>query len=195
MGCNRSKLMEIPWCEPITSFGWSGSLSSCLVGKWTYPWYCLLTYIRANSVWWETEQENDRYHFTPKRWTKYRPRFWTIKRYMNLYTNLRSADTPKKLRSLEKWASPLSTGMQESVCSVPNKWDTDACNLRHWLVRFCFCTRIPSEIRDLYESISMPDSQPLLAGVIQFFMCVGFFHSNSGQCGIFTYLYLLPTYL
>ena len=138
MGCTRSKLMEIPWCEPITSFGWSGSLSSCLVGKRTYPWYCLLTYIRANSVWWETEQENDRYHFTPKRWTKYRPRFWTIKRYMNLYTNLRSADTPKKLRSFEKRASPLSPGTRQCVHLVPKNWDTDACDLRHRLVRFCF---------------------------------------------------------
>ncbi len=36
--------------------------------------------------------------------------------------------------------------------------------MRHGLVLFCFCTRTirtPSEIPDLYESISMPYSQPL----------------------------------
>ncbi len=81
MGCIRSKLAEIPWCEPIKSFGWLGSRSSRLVGERTYPWYCLHTYIRANSVWWETAQENDRYHLTPKQWTTYWPWFWPIKRY------------------------------------------------------------------------------------------------------------------
>ncbi len=34
-------------------------------GKQTYLLYCLRKYIPVNSVWWETEQENDRYHFTP----------------------------------------------------------------------------------------------------------------------------------
>ncbi len=32
MGCTRSQTTEIPWCEPITSFGWLGSQSSRLVG-------------------------------------------------------------------------------------------------------------------------------------------------------------------
>ena len=86
MGCTRSKSTETPWCEPITSFGWLGSQSSRIVGKRTYPWYCLHMYIHANSVWWETARENDRYHFTPKQWTEYRPWFWDtenspIKRY------------------------------------------------------------------------------------------------------------------
>ncbi len=71
------------------------------------------------------------------------------------------ADTPKKLRSFEKRASPLSPGMCECVRLVPKNWDTDACNLRHRLVRFRFCTRTPYKIQDLYESISMPESQPL----------------------------------
>ncbi len=81
MGCTRSESMEIPWCEPFTSFGWLGSRSSCLVGERTYPQYCLHMYIRANSIRWETARENDRCHLTPKRWTKFRPRFWPIKRY------------------------------------------------------------------------------------------------------------------
>ncbi len=81
MGCTRSKSTEISLCEPITSFGWLGSRSSCLDGEWTYPWYCLRTYISANSVWWGSAQENDRYHFTPKWWTKHCPRIWPIKRY------------------------------------------------------------------------------------------------------------------
>ncbi len=56
----------------------------------------------------------------------------------------------------EKRASPFSPGTRECVCLVPKNWDTDACNLRHRLIRFHFCTRTPSKIQDLYESISMP---------------------------------------
>ncbi len=82
MGCTRSTLTEIPRCEPITSFGWLASWSSCLVGEQIHPWYCLRTYILANSVCWETAQEKDRYQFTPKRWTRFCPWFWQIKRYV-----------------------------------------------------------------------------------------------------------------
>ncbi len=64
-----------------------------------------------------------------------------------------------KLWSFGKRASPLSPGTRECVCLVPKNWDADACNLRHRLVQFCLCTRIPSKIQDLYKSISMPDSQ------------------------------------
>ncbi len=63
-------------------------------------------------------------------------------------------------RSFEKRVYPLSPGTHECVHLVPIHWDTDACNLRHRLVLFCFCTRTPSEIWDLCESISMPYSQP-----------------------------------
>ncbi len=83
---------------------------------------------------------------------------------MQICTNLRSADTPKKLGSYKKRASPLSPGTRECVCLVPKNWDTDACNLRHRLIRFLFCTKTPSKIWNLYKSISMPDSQPLLGG-------------------------------
>ncbi len=81
MGCTRSGSTEIPRCEPIASFGWLDSRSSQLVGERTYPRYCLHPYIHANSIWWETAQENDRCHFlTPKQWTKFCPQFWPIKR-------------------------------------------------------------------------------------------------------------------
>ncbi len=77
------------WADyiPITFFGWKGSRSSRLVGKWTYPRYCLHAYIHANSIHWETEQENNRCHLTPKRWTKFCPQFWPIKRYLNRLTS------------------------------------------------------------------------------------------------------------
>jgi hypothetical protein len=46
--------------------------------------------------------------------------------------------------------------MRECVRLVPKNQDTDTWDLRYRLIRFCFCTRTPSKIRDLYESISMP---------------------------------------
>ncbi len=47
MGCTRCKLMEIPRCEPITSFGWLGSWSSRLDDKRTYRGTLhLRTYVR-----------------------------------------------------------------------------------------------------------------------------------------------------
>ena len=70
-----------PWCEPITSFGWlvwTLFWISRLFGKQTCPWYCLGRYIRANSVWQETTQENDRYHFTHKPLPKFWQRFARI---------------------------------------------------------------------------------------------------------------------
>ncbi len=67
----------------------------------------------------------------------------------------------KKTYVSKKGLFPLSPDTRECVRLVPKKWDTDARNLRHWLVRFCFCTKTPSEIRDLYKFISMPYSQPL----------------------------------
>ncbi len=71
------------------------------------------------------------------------------------------ADTPKKLRSFKTRASPLSLGTWECVRLVTKNWDNDACNLRHRLVRFCFRTKTPFEIWDLYKSISMPYPTPL----------------------------------
>ncbi len=55
---------------------------------------------------------------------------------------------------------------EEYLHLVPKNWDTDAYILRHRLVRFHFCTRTPSKIQDLYESISMPYSQPLIFRVL-----------------------------
>jgi hypothetical protein len=60
-------------------------------------------------------------------------------------------------------ASPLSLCTRERVCLVPKKLRNGPYNLRIGLVKFCFCTRTirtPSKIQDLYESISMPYSQP-----------------------------------
>ncbi len=134
MGCTRSKLMETPWCEPITSFGWLGSQSSRIVGKWTYPWYCLRMYIRANSVWWETARENDRYHFTPKQWTEYRPWFWDtenspIKRYAAHCQKSQVLLTWGRhmlyyvtftilLSSLYFWPQNSSSQLQKKICHV-----------------------------------------------------------------------------
>ncbi len=70
--------------------------------------------------------------------------------YVNLYnTKIRIYkfvliyywQTHQKNRSFKKRASPLSPGTWECVRLLPKKWDTDACNLRHRLKRFCFCTR------------------------------------------------------
>ncbi len=71
--------------------------------------------------------------------------------------------TAKTLLSFEEGASPLSPGTRECVRLVPKNWDADAWNLRHRLVGFRVCTRTPSEIWDLYKSISMPCSQPLFS--------------------------------
>ncbi len=73
--------------------------------------------------------------------------------------------TEKTSKFRKKGFPPLSQGMQECVRLAPKNWDTDACNLRHWLVQFRFCTRTPSEIQDLYKSVSIPYSQPLFTSV------------------------------
>ncbi len=83
---------------------------------------------------------------------------WTciIQINIQICTNLRSADTPKKLRSFEKRASPLSPVTSECVRLVPKIWDTDACDLGHWLVRFRFCTRTIRTPHPRFETYTNP---------------------------------------
>ncbi len=64
MRCTRSESTEIPRCEPITSLGWFGSRSSCLVGKQTCP----LFYVgmSAGSSTMRNRTRNDKYRFYPQ---------------------------------------------------------------------------------------------------------------------------------
>ncbi len=46
--------------------------------------------------------------------------------------------------------------MRECVHLVPKNWDTDACNLRHRLVQFCFCTRTIRTPYPRFETYTNP---------------------------------------
>ncbi len=78
---------------------------------------------------------------------------WILTIHINIYKFVLIYDW--QIGKFQKRASPLSPGTLEWVRLVPNNWDTDACDLRHLLIPFCFYTRTTSEIRDLYESISI----------------------------------------
>jgi hypothetical protein len=128
---------------------------------------------------------------------------WTRIIQINIWicTNLRSADTLEKLQSFEKKGFPHEP-RYAGTCTFSTK------NLRHWCMQFetPACTILflyqnhldtPSETRDLYESISMPDSQLLLARVISHFAPKRVesystpLQNNTGHNGIFHILLLL----
>ncbi len=80
MGYTKGKSMEIPLCEPITSFGWLGSSSSRLVGKWTYLGTVYIsTYMQTqyNEKW--CKKTNSAIWLPNGGW-KFFPQFWLIKK-------------------------------------------------------------------------------------------------------------------
>ncbi len=82
--------------------------------------------------------------------------------YKQIRTNLWSSDS-KKTSLFQKKDFHLEPRYVGMFTFSTEKLRHRRINLRHWLVQFYLCTRTPSKICNLYESISKPYSQPLFS--------------------------------